>query len=90
MPGCEYVDKEKGVLCRCNWYIKMTGKDPQSLKEYDEWGCAIAWQPVLGVEMSQSTRGVRSAVSSFRDEMVSGNNRLLDIFTAASLEHQEK
>lgn len=55
---------------RCAWYTKLVGKDPQSKKDYDEWGCAIAWMPILSTEIAQTNRGQTAAIESFRNEMV--------------------
>jgi hypothetical protein len=57
----------------CAWFIKIKGKDPQSEKEIEEWGCSIAWMPMLMIENSQQQRGTQAAVESFRNEMVKAN-----------------
>ncbi len=57
----------------CAWFIKIKGKDPQSEKEIEEWGCSIAWMPVLMIENSQQQRGTQAAVESFLNEMVKAN-----------------
>jgi hypothetical protein len=57
----------------CAWFMKIKGKDPQSEKEIEEWGCSIAWMPVLMIENSQQQRGTQAAVESFRNEMVKNN-----------------
>ena len=65
---CEEVND--GVIHRCAWYTKLIGKDPQSEKEMDEWRCAIAWLPVMQVEVAQTNRGQTEALCSFRDETI--------------------
>ena len=57
----------------CAWFMKIKGKDPQSEKEIEEWGCSIAWMPMLMIENSQQQRGTQAAVESFRNEMVKAN-----------------
>jgi len=57
---------------RCAWYVKLVGKDPQSQKEYDDWGCAMSWIPVMLTENAQMTRGVQEATETFRNESVKG------------------
>ena len=57
----------------CAWFLKISGKDPQSTKEIDEWGCSMAWLPVLMIENSQQQRQTGAAVESFRNEMVKSN-----------------
>ena len=58
----------------------MVCKDPQSNKEYDEWGCAMVWQPIIGVEMARTNIGQTEALESFRNEMVTDNAALLESF----------
>lgn len=55
---------------RCQWFIHIRGKDPQSGRELDEPGCAIAWQPILQIEGNLETRQAAAAVESFRNRMV--------------------
>jgi hypothetical protein len=57
----------------CAWFLKIAGKDPQSEKEIDEWGCSMAWLPILMIENSQMQRQTGAAVESFRNEMVKSN-----------------
>jgi len=57
----------------CAWFLKIAGKDPQSGKEIDEWGCSMAWMPILMIENSQMQRQTGAAVESFRNEMVKNN-----------------
>jgi hypothetical protein len=57
----------------CAWFLKIAGKDPQSQKEIDEWGCSMAWLPILMIENSQMQRQTGAAVESFRNEMVKSN-----------------
>ena len=59
----------------CAWFIKIQGKDPNSGKPLEDWGCAIAWMPVLLIENAQQSRSTGAAVESFRNEMVEANQR---------------
>lgn len=54
----------------CSWFTKVQGKHPQNEEVVEEWGCAIAWLPVLLIENSQQQRHTGAAVESFRNEMV--------------------
>ncbi len=58
---------------KCAWFMQVRGLEPNTGKEVDEWGCAVAWQPVLLIENSQQQRQTGAAVESFRNEMVSAN-----------------
>jgi len=57
----------------CGWFIKLRGTDPNTGEDIDEWGCAIAWMPMLMIENSQQQRQTGAAVESFRNEMVKAN-----------------
>ena len=68
---CEEIRDNK--LHRCAWFTKLVGKNPQSEEPIDEWGCAMAWVPIMLVENAQTNRGQTAALESFRNEMVKGN-----------------
>ena len=57
----------------CAWFIKLAGQDPNTGKQIDEFGCAVAWLPTLLIENAQQSRGTGAAVESFRNEMVRQN-----------------
>jgi hypothetical protein len=54
----------------CAWFTRIRGVNPNTGEELDDYGCAIAWVPVLLVENSQQQRQTGAAVESFRNEMV--------------------
>ena len=57
----------------CAWFMNVRGVNPNTGADVDEWGCAIAWMPMLLIENSQQQRGTGAAVESFRNEMVRAN-----------------
>lgn len=57
----------------CAWFMQVRGMNPNTGAEVDEWGCAVAWMPVLLIENSQQQRHTGAAVESFRNEMVKSN-----------------
>lgn len=57
----------------CAWFIKLAGKNANTGKEVDEFGCAVAWLPVMLVENAMQSRQTGAAVESFRNEMVKQN-----------------
>ncbi len=74
--GCECEKAIDGYVQRCAWYVKLTGKDPQSNKEIDEWGCSMSWMPIMLTEVAQTNRGQTHALESFRNEVIKGNDNL--------------
>jgi hypothetical protein len=53
--------------------MKVRGNNPNTGEEIDDYGCSMAWLPVLMIENSQQQRQTGSAVESFRNEMVKAN-----------------
>lgn len=76
---CEKVDKETGNINRCAWFTTLAGRNPQTGEQVDEKACAIAWLPVMQVEVAQSNRGTAEAVVSLREETIKRQDSLLDI-----------
>lgn len=66
----------------CAWYMMVRGHNPNTGKEVDEYGCAMAWLPVLLIENSQQQRQTGSAVESFRNEMVKANEQGRELLMA--------
>lgn len=81
-PGnfCPLIKKDC-VGLKCSWFIQVRGMNPNTGEDIDEWGCAVAWMPVLSIENSKQQRSTASAVESFRNEVVKSNeeNRQLYI-----------
>lgn len=57
----------------CAWFVKLAGTDANTGKPVDEFGCAVAWLPMLLIENAQQSRSTGAAVESFRNEMVKQN-----------------
>lgn len=57
----------------CAWFMKIRGTNPNTGAEVDDYGCSMAWLPVLMIENSQQQRQTGAAVESFRNEMVVAN-----------------
>lgn len=68
----------------CAWFIQLQGKNPQTGQDIDDWGCSIAWLPILTIENSQQQRQTGAAVESFRNEMVKANQASIDLLTATT------
>ena len=65
--------KKDCIQMKCSWFTQIRGTNPNTGKEIDEWGCAIAWMPILTIENSQQQRHTGAAVESFRNEMTQAN-----------------
>lgn len=75
---CEKNIGEDRVVCV--WYVKIVGEDAQG-KEHDEWGCAMAWMPILLLENAKESRQAKAATESMRNEVIKRQdflNKMLD------------
>ena len=70
----------------CAWFMKIRGNNPNTGEEVDEYGCSIAWLPMLMIENSQQQRSTGAAVESFRNEMVKANETSQHVLMA-TLQH---
>jgi hypothetical protein len=68
----------------CAWFMKIAGTNPNTGKEVEEWGCSMAWLPIMMIENSQQQRQTGAAVESFRNEMVKANEVSQRVLLAAS------
>lgn len=66
----------------CAWFMSIRGKNPNTGEDVDEWGCSMAWLPILLIENSQQQRQTGAAVESFRNEMVSANEMSQQVLLA--------
>tara|TARA_X000001382_G_scaffold49796_1_gene33693 strand:+ start:422 stop:964 length:543 start_codon:yes stop_codon:yes gene_type:complete len=69
---CPLLNK-KCIKHQCVWYNMLQGTDPQTGAPIQEWGCSIAWLPLMLVEVSGQVVKTTAATESFRNEMVAAN-----------------
>lgn len=79
--GCPLNSFEPCKQLDCAWFVQLRGTNPNTGQEIDEWGCAMAWQPILMIENSQQQRQTAAAVESFRNEMVLANQTTVALFS---------
>ena len=84
-PGtyCPLLKKDC-IQTKCAWFVQLRGQHPQTGKDIDEYGCAIAWTPILQIETAQQSRQAGAAVESFRNEMVKANETNQKVLMATS------
>lgn len=82
--NCPLNNFEPCKQLECAWFIQLRGINPNTGKEVDDWGCSMAWMPMLLVENSQQQRQTGAAVESFRNEMVKANDTNTAILIEAS------
>jgi hypothetical protein len=57
----------------CAWFLKIDGVHPTTGEKLEDWGCAMAWLPIMLIENGKQQRATSAAVESFRNEMVKSN-----------------
>lgn len=62
--------------------MKVRGTNPNTGEEIDDYGCSVAWLPILMIENSQQQRQTGAAVESFRNEMVKANENSQHVLLA--------
>ena len=82
--NCPLNNFEPCKELQCAWFMKVNGKHPQSEEIIEDWGCAMAWLPIMMVENSQMQRQTGAAVESFRNEMVKANESSQNILLTAA------
>jgi hypothetical protein len=64
------------VCHTCPWWISLRGVNRNTGAEVDEWGCAVAFLPMLLIENAAQTRGAAAATEDARNEIVSAFERV--------------
>lgn len=77
------------TLCRdlvvdgkCDRWMQVQGKNPNTGEEFNRSNCIDDWGPLLMMENSQMQRQTGAAVESFRNEMVDANATALRLAVA--------
>jgi hypothetical protein len=81
--GSKCTEIKDNKVHRCAWYTKIVGKDAQG-EEHDDWACAIAWMPILTIEMANTNRGQTAAIESLRNETVKRQDLAMRAFAQHS------
>lgn len=69
--NCPLYRRDMSKVChKCNWWTHLRGTNPNSGQPVDEWGCAIAWLPMLLVENAQQARQAGAAIETFRNGVI--------------------
>lgn len=79
---CTVIKNNK--LYQCAWYTKLTGVDPTTGKEVDSKGCAIAFLPILSVEISQTNRGQTGAIGNLEKAVTKGQDEFTNLVLSAT------
>lgn len=78
--NCPLNNFEPCKELECGWFVHVRGTNPNTGEPADEYGCTMAWLPVMLIENSQQQRQTGAAIESFRNEMVKSNALTTDLF----------
>ena len=70
----------------CAWFIQMTGTNPQTGEQVDEWGCSVSLLPMLMIENARESSQTGAAIESFRNVMVEQQKELLGLAKTGEVE----
>lgn len=89
-PGkyCPLLKKDC-IEMKCAWFTQIRGTNPNTGAEVDEWACAVAWMPMMAVEIAQKENQTGAAVESFRNEVVRTNSENQQLYLD-SIEKMER
>jgi len=83
--GCECEEAKDGKLYRCEWFIEVVGKNPQTGDDIHEQKCALAWMPMMQVEQARQVRSVAAALESHRNVVKSTGDAMIQMEKERSL-----
>jgi hypothetical protein len=82
---CPIWKKSMAACCHtCPWWVKVSGKNPQSTEEVDRWDCAVGWLPMIGIENAQQSRQTGAAVEGMRNQTAATRQALVAIAERAA------
>ena len=84
-PNCPLDGFKPCRKLGCGWFLEIRGNNPNTGADISEWGCAMAWQPILTIENSNMQRQTGAAIESFRNEMVKANHATLSLVAEQKL-----
>lgn len=81
--GSECESVKNGYVERCAWYVEMRGTDASG-EEHNEWKCAIAWQPILQIEVAGTNRQVSATVNKMHNENTERQNAAIEAIKSST------
>ena len=79
---CPLIKKDC-IGLKCAWFTQIRGLNPNTGAEVDEWDCAVAWMPMMAIEIAQKENQTGAAVESFRNEVVRANSENQQLYANA-------
>lgn len=73
----------------CAWYTQVMGTHPQTGAQVADFGCAVAWMPVLLIEASQQMRQAGASVDKLTNEVLHEGDRTRGLFAQIADQRQK-
>lgn len=70
---CPLIKKDC-IEHKCKFFYHVSGKNPNTGKDVEEWQCAVNLVPLLLIELGRQQNSTAAAVESFRNEAVTRND----------------
>lgn len=87
--NCPLNNFEPCKELECAWFMRVAGANARTGELMDQWGCAVAWVPILLVENTQQQKTTAAAVESFRNEMVKSSQLNHELLFASTRVDQQ-
>lgn len=72
---CPMWRKACSKVCHtCAWWTLVQGKNPQTGLDTNQWGCAMAWPPILVIESNMVQRQTTATVQELRNDVARSND----------------
>lgn len=84
-PNCPLNNFEECKKFDCSWFMKISGTNPNTGEPTEEWGCSMAWLPILLIENAQQSRQTGAAVESLRNKMIEEQNNLVKFVSESEI-----
>lgn len=59
---------------KCAWFCKLAGTNKNTGEAIEDWGCAVAWLPMLLIENANETRQAAAATESLRNAAITSED----------------
>jgi hypothetical protein len=68
---CPFNGKDVSKVCAtCPLYVQVRGRDTNTGREVDHWGCSFSFLPMMLIENTGQQRQTGAAIESLRNEVV--------------------
>ena len=75
---CRWHKLPMSEVChKCDHWMHVRGKNPNTGEDIDDWKCADSWTPIFLMSLVQKMNELGAAVESFRNEAVKAHEETM-------------